>query len=105
VRLAAVVRGGMNVDPDDPEAVAAAAGVVPARVHTARTMRRAQMKSQKAYVELDQRLGRADKLDMAMEDLALRHNLLSKGRRKKVVVGDPQAGILPVFKWKKERKR
>lgn len=59
----------------------------------------------RGYVELEQRIERVNRLDTAMEDLELRNNLLGKGARRKVKAGDPQAGILPVFKWKKVRKR
>lgn len=59
----------------------------------------------KGYSELDQRMERVRRLDMAMEDLALRQKLLGKGRRRKVSAGDPQAGVLPVFKWRRVRKR
>jgi U3 small nucleolar RNA-associated protein 11 len=70
-----------------------------------KSVRRARKKSRKAYEELSQRLDRASRLTSALEDLTLRKNLLSKGARKKVKPGDPEAGILPVFKWRKQRSR
>jgi U3 small nucleolar RNA-associated protein 11 len=94
-----------SVDLDDAAAMAAAAGIRPLATHDARITRKAKKKSQKAYLELEQRISRASRLNMAMEDLTLRQKLLGKGARTKVKVGNAQAGVLPVFKWKKERKR
>lgn len=59
----------------------------------------------RGYSEMEQRVERVRRLDSAMEDLALRQNLLGKGARRKVRAGDPEKGLLPVFKWSKVRKR
>lgn len=73
---------------------------------TARQARRVKNRAgRKGYVELNQRMDRASRLDTAMEDLVLRQHLLGKGARRKVSAGDPEAGLLPVFKWRKQRKR
>lgn len=59
----------------------------------------------RGYAEMEQRVERVGRLDSAMEDLVLRQNLLGKGARRKVRAGDPETGRLPVFKWRKVRKR
>lgn len=79
-------------------------GIVP-RASGKDAVRMRSRAGKKGYAELDQRMERVRRLDMAMEDLALRQKLLGKGRRRKVSAGDPKTGVLPVFKWRRVRKR
>lgn len=67
--------------------------------------RQAGKKSRKAYDQLEKRIARAAGLDSAVEDLTLQAHLLGKGARRMVHRGDPKNGLLPVFKWRKQRKR
>lgn len=59
----------------------------------------------RAYKELEQRVSRVAGLESAMEDLTLQAHLLGKGARKMVHRGDPRNGVLPTFKWRRQRKR
>jgi U3 small nucleolar RNA-associated protein 11 len=96
-------KGGQVIDDDDPVDDDSTSPRVSRT--DGKLTRRARKQSRKAYEELSQRLDRATRLTSALEDMSLRHHLLSKGARRKVKPGDAAAGILPVFKWRKQRSR
>jgi U3 small nucleolar RNA-associated protein 11 len=57
----------------------------------------------KAYNELERRLDRRDKMDMALQHLAAKKNQASKGRKYKEKSAED--GRPAVYKWKQQRKR
>ena len=54
-----------------------------------------------SYAELGQRVQRLDKLTEASHKMQTMKNLMGKGARRKI----SKPGELPVYKWKKERKK
>lgn len=59
------------------------------------------------YAELDQRIDRHDQLKKVEAGMQIQKNLMGKGRRYKVhnINEGDDDGKLPVYRWKKERKR
>lgn len=58
-----------------------------------------------AVAELDQRVKRVSKLEAVERELETKQNLAGKGKRTKIPAGASNAGGIPVYKWRKERKR
>lgn len=57
-----------------------------------------------SFRELEQRSSREVQLTQVSDELQVQRNLLGKGKRSKVIIGDADKG-LTIYKWKKERKR
>ena len=55
----------------------------------------------RAYSELGQRMKRLDQLTVAGDKMQTQKNLMGKGSRRKI----SSSGEIPVYKWKKERKK
>ena len=68
---------------------------------TRKRVRKALEEKEKSYDELNKRIKRAKKLNMATKCLILQRNLMGKGSKKKLA--DAERGKPAVFKWKRQR--
>ena len=80
-----------------PDLIVGSRGSMPTR----KELKHIEHKRTLNYAELKARKERAKKLGQGIEETQTIRNLMGKGRRKKVVVGDGKA----VYKWKRERKK
>jgi U3 small nucleolar RNA-associated protein 11 len=62
-------------------------------------------KKQAAYMSLQQRVERHEKVSKSASRMAFEKEVMGKGRKRKLIIEDQEGGKQEVFKWKRERKK